>query len=421
MCTVTQDMAPQTSEEIRERSPPEAYPAFVEVADNPKRPTNEYVLVCPIVPQSSLCVWICSLLCSSYLCVWICSFLCSSCSPPTVFSLAECRLSILFIVYHPAIILCLDCPKRQHDGRLWYVLLGLYNVTDQSIGRLTVCLMNQLDLTFFLTLYVYRISTTAAMYVDVVTYMFNFLAERLKHAHDSSISARALRLRRLYLELIPPTISVVTLLIVTVLALQKAFKSIFARENGDDAQAPDLNIMLAFSALNLLLDGVNVGCFARVDQTSRFIGDHHNSSQHSLDQATVATETTPLVESSELTLPPMHITMGSNNDGGVDNDVGEHDSQDSTDIPGGINLNMCSAFTVRYLLHKAFAWHAPTLQQHSYSFHCFSPSICSILPPILSEALLSCWPLALRLSFLHSSLPSTPTRMEQFWFRGLSW
>jgi hypothetical protein len=237
---------------------------------------------------------------------------------------------------------------------LWYVLLSLHYKRDRLIETLAVCLMNRLAFTF-LTLSVYYIDI-AAMYVDVVTYLFNFLAERLKHAHDSSISARALRLRRLYLELIPPAVSVVTLLIVTVLALQQAFKSLFARESGDDAQAPDLNIMLAFSALNLVLDGVNVGCFARVDQTAGFIGDHHNSSQHSVDQATVATESTPLVESSSLTLPPMDINMGSNgSDGGVENDPDEHDSQDSSDIPGGINLNMCSAFTVRYLLRQVFA------------------------------------------------------------------
>jgi hypothetical protein len=207
---------------------------------------------------------------------------------------------------------------------------------------MAVCLIYQLGLNSFLSHFI-----IAAMYVDVVTYLFNFLAERLKHAHDSSISARSLRLRRLYLELIPPSISVVTLLIVTVLALQQAFKLL-----DGDAQGPDLGIMVAFSALNLVLDGLNVSCFARVDQTAGFIGDHHNSSQHSLDQATVATETTPLVESSSLTLPPMDINMGSNdnNDGGVDNDdADERDSQDSTEIPGGINLNMCSAFTVRLL------------------------------------------------------------------------
>jgi hypothetical protein len=203
------------------------------------------------------------------------------------------------------------------------------------------------------------------MYVDVVTYLFNFLAERLKHAHDSSISARALRLRRLYLELIPPTLSVVTLLIVTVLALRQAFKSLFARKNGDNDDAPDLGIMLAFSALNLLLDGLNVGCFARVDQTTGFIGDHRHS-QHS-DQATVATETTPLL------LP---MDMGSNN-GGVDNDDDEQDSQDSSELPGAINLNMCSAFTVRCLLHttRNFALrHAYFAATVFLIFHSISPS-----------------------------------------------
>lgn len=220
------------------------------------------------------------------------------------------------------------------------------------------------------------------MYVDVVTYLFNFLAERLKHAHDSNISARALHLRRLYLELIPPSISVVTLLIVTVLALQQAFKRLFARHDGgddDNYQAPDLGIMLAFSALNLVLDGFNVSCFASVDQTAGFIGGHHtHSSQHDsvlVDQTTVATETTPLFESSSLTLPPMDIHGSSDNsDGGVGNDAYELDSQDSSETPGGINLNMCSAFTVRCLLHGTlFAGHALqySLQQQSYSLYSF--------------------------------------------------
>jgi hypothetical protein len=278
---------------------------------------------------------------------------------------------------------------------------------------LAVCLIYRLDLTIFLSLSVISTST-AAMYVDVVTYLFNFLAERLKHAHDSSISARALRLRRLYLELIPPTISVVTLLIVTVLALRQAFKSLAA--NDDNVHAPDLGIMLAFSALNLLLDGLNVSCFARVDQTAGFIGDHHHSIQHS-DHATVATETTPLVESSLLSLPS--TDMGSNGDnGGVDDDADEHDSQDSSELPGGINLNMCSAFTVRLLpaaRDMRYLLCSNSLSHFSlFSLHLDHTPYCSTLPRTLSEVLPSCWPLALRLSFLHSSPPATLTRTEQF-------
>jgi hypothetical protein len=118
MCTVTQDMTAQTTEEIEERSTREGYPAFVAVADDPKRPTNEYVLVRTSVPQSLRVIH---------------SFLGSLCLP-TVFFLAECRLSILFTVYDPAIVLCLYCSQRQHDGRLWYVyvLLSQHNVTDRS-------------------------------------------------------------------------------------------------------------------------------------------------------------------------------------------------------------------------------------------------------------------------------------------------
>lgn len=185
----------------------------------------------------------------------------------------------------------------------------------------------------------------AAMYVDVVTYLFNFLAERLKHGHDTSISARALRLRRLYLELIPPSISVVTLMIVTILALSQAFDTLFTVIDDDGEDAPDLQIMLVFSALNLLLDFVNVSCFARVDQAAGFIGDpHHQHLDHSSSHsATVATETTPLV-----------IKNGKNGNGGVDDNADDdndddNDSCDSSELPGGINLNMCSAFTVSYV------------------------------------------------------------------------
>jgi hypothetical protein len=66
MCAFKQDMDPETSEEIQERrSNPEAYPAFVAVANDPKRPTNEFVLVRTVRVNLSLCVGsasLCSLL-----------------------------------------------------------------------------------------------------------------------------------------------------------------------------------------------------------------------------------------------------------------------------------------------------------------------------------------------------------------------
>ena len=84
--------------------------------------------------------------------------------------------------------------------------------------------------------------------VDVVTYLFNFLAERHKRG-TPGMSARQLRLRRLYLELIPPLISVTTLIAVTVMALEEAFKTLVNKNNTPEGQ-PDLQIMLLFSGLN---------------------------------------------------------------------------------------------------------------------------------------------------------------------------
>jgi len=163
----------------------------------------------------------------------------------------------------------------------------------------------------------------AAMYVDVVTYLFNFFAERLKHGH-SGMSTRQLRLHRLYLELVPPFISVTTLLVVTILAFREAFDTLALDEEPDEEDAPDVFIMLVFSALNLLLDVLNVSCFARVHQA---IGlgpsqDGHNV-RHSHHEHSEATENTPLVSSDE-------------------------DESVESDESGSLNLNMCSAWTVSF-------------------------------------------------------------------------
>jgi hypothetical protein len=107
-------MAPLAAEEVQKKSPVEAEPALTAVRD-PQRPTNEYVLVRVRVRWSqSLCVI--GLLTDILLAQYI--VLTHHC---TLSLFAECRLSILFIVYLPAIILCTHCQIRVHDGRLWYV------------------------------------------------------------------------------------------------------------------------------------------------------------------------------------------------------------------------------------------------------------------------------------------------------------
>lgn len=154
--------------------------------------------------------------------------------------------------------------------------------------------------------------------VDVVTYLFNFLAERHKHG-SPRMSAHQLRLHRLYLELIPPLISVTTLIAVTVMALEAAFKTLVNKNDTPEGQ-PDVSIMFLFSALNLLLDILNVHCFARVDQAVG-LPSSFGPEKHLMPKA--ANETTPLL-------------------GRQDSDV---DSEDSTDATGILNLNMCSAWT----------------------------------------------------------------------------
>jgi Co/Zn/Cd efflux system component len=189
----------------------------------------------------------------------------------------------------------------------------------------------------------------AAMSVDAVTYLFNFGAERLKHRDDTEeekllppdVLHRRRKLQRLYLELFPPLISVVTLLAVTVVALRKAIETIL-KDNRDLENPPDVMIMLVFSALNLLLDAVNVTCFARAEQAHvmglpTVVMQHHERGS--------STEMTVLLEkhdenndataSYSATDAEMSSNLSSNED----------DDDDST-TSHELNLNMCSAWTV---------------------------------------------------------------------------
>lgn len=219
----------------------------------------------------------------------------------------------------------------------------------------------------------------AAMYVDVLSYFVNFLAERLKHGH-SRMSPRQLRLHRLYLELTPPLLSVITLMAVTVMTLEKSIETLIqeasssslqnnALDKNDNgkADAPDLRIMMVFSGLNLILDLVNVGYFVQADQAIG-IGlpnqrgeehvhvvyehcshkhHHHHDGTPAADKqqqqhatTVIATEETPLIA----LLEDNTIT---DYDDSSDSEECESSAEGASSI--GRNLNMCSAWTVRYL------------------------------------------------------------------------
>ena len=190
-----------------------------------------------------------------------------------------------------------------------------------------------------------------AMSVDAITYLFNLCAERIKNRPYSAkelempVALRDYRRERLrlYLELVPPLISVVTLIIVTVLATQDAIEDLTCDITDDDCGGDDdvdVNIMLWFSGANLLLDLVNVGCFARANQAvgiSIAVQDYTESTRYAVEDMQHTLEMEGLLLKDE-----------------TEDDDG---SEASYDFNGKhvvhhvlVNLNMCSAWTVRAYL-----------------------------------------------------------------------
>lgn len=185
------------------------------------------------------------------------------------------------------------------------------------------------------------------MYVDVVTYLFNYMAERMKH-EQRDLPWGSLQLRRLFLELIPPLVSVTTLVVVTVSALSLAMQTLSTSDE-KYRNPPDVGIMLLFSALNLLLDFLNVSFFARADQAVGLPGQHgyeHVDGRHHEARGRPAIESTALLDP-------------------LDDDESSQQTED-----GGLNLNMCSAWThicadtlrsVAVLLAAGFSFFFPIL------------------------------------------------------------
>jgi Co/Zn/Cd efflux system component len=166
----------------------------------------------------------------------------------------------------------------------------------------------------------------SAMMVDVVTYLFNYLAEQYKHTAALSTTKEAYQLHCLYLELIPPLISVITLMAVTMIALRLSLKTLFFEpsDEEDETEEPDVFIMLCFSAMNLLLDVLNVSCFARVD--------FHN--HHETATGAVGINDNPLEMHHHEATPLLNSS-----------DSNKSKEKDDHDDENDYNWNMCSAWT----------------------------------------------------------------------------
>jgi Co/Zn/Cd efflux system component len=222
---------------------------------------------------------------------------------------------------------------------------------------------------------------SAAMFVDALTYLFNLVAERKKSHFEATwigttekdpLKARRIRQRAkrkmvLTMELIPPLISVATLIVVTIFVLRHAIRVLVldvhrpVSMQGD----PNINLMLFFSSLNLFLDFLNVFCFARANHLWGFKTVEENSASSAADHSYESVDTTDeLLEATNMQLTAnasKAMIQASVGNGGMDGspdppgrkgldilrhmhvDDSSHDEHDE-----GANLNMCSAYTVSH-------------------------------------------------------------------------
>jgi Co/Zn/Cd efflux system component len=204
------------------------------------------------------------------------------------------------------------------------------------------------------------LADSEAMSVDALTYLFNMWAERIKKEPLSGDAPLVLQIyrqemRRLCLELIPPAISVVTLIVVTIFTLSASLPTIRGDENGEESEDVDVPIMLFFSGLNLLLDVVNVTCFARAESAfgldvvrrgSVTISENITQNlRQRLSPSPSLVDSTNVDESSSL-LPLVgdkNLELEAIGDGPTKTTSVAISRDQPHDL---VNLNMCSAWTV---------------------------------------------------------------------------
>lgn len=232
---------------------------------------------------------------------------------------------------------------------------------------------------------------SVAMMVDALTYLFNMVAERQKEIYASKLQQQykfsfpmtsfsrnkmVLQYRKYtcQLELIPPLLSVSTLLLVTVLVLKESVHTlILDRERDASLQSdPNVDLMVIFSFFNLLLDVVNVGCFAsanhafgyktdtgtndeigvdtgKIATTEAIRGTHQRDHQHhdNNDGDSDSEESTEMGDES-FEKAPLDTERTSREVHDYDDDFLRDNGDDST------NLNMCSAYTVSRTTYRTY-------------------------------------------------------------------
>ncbi|KAL7460793.1 hypothetical protein ACHAXS_001236 [Conticribra weissflogii] len=249
------------------------------------------------------------------------------------------------------------------------------------------------------------IGDSAAMLVDALTYGFNFIAERKKNEPDEDIeeyensdvnqtikknSPKRIhsrnegfqriksnderefdkKQRNLKLEIVPPFISVSILIVVIGVVLRHAIHVLIldSHRNKKEQSLPNLAIMMTFSILNLLLDIVNVTCFARAKHLmgyktselsgapiaeSTFEGETNVDYQLSkglnckpLSNSDAVEAKTEIPTNEESITPAINDSsrvLGEQTSGVIGEDKINCNEEDFGDER--VNLNMCSAYT----------------------------------------------------------------------------
>uniref|UniRef100_A0A6S8JSI1 Cation efflux protein transmembrane domain-containing protein n=1 Tax=Amphora coffeiformis TaxID=265554 RepID=A0A6S8JSI1_9STRA len=195
---------------------------------------------------------------------------------------------------------------------------------------------------------------SAAMIVDSLTYLFNWFAERRKRTFDQYyveptalaftpdrahlVKQRTKRKVILQYEILPPLLSVSTLVVVTSVVLREALRVIWLDLHRDPTMQSDPNIqlMMMFSCINLGLDGVNFLCFARGGHLFGYDTTEEERAQQAAAQRTNGQQ-------------PQSVPLNDNSN------THEEEEEDEPEFMNTghhhhhhhqhANLNMCSAYT----------------------------------------------------------------------------
>lgn len=266
--------------------------------------------------------------------------------------------------------LLIDSPgKRDKEVSSTPSNVYLLNVAFYSFALFA---LGQMFVAVFIAKSQAMVGDSSAMVIDSLTYLFNSYAERiknksLKESDDVTLSNAEKELKRLertrqrlWLEILPPLCSVMTLIVLTIYIIVDAYNTLSMPDydvGEDDGSGgndePDIVVMFIFSALNLGLDIMNVTCFARAKHAFGFAvidkdrhryvlaydGSLHNEMADSM-----------MRQQSEVDLHRLESEDGLENYFSIAGENtecahGSHALDEGGERSEDINLNMCSAYT----------------------------------------------------------------------------